>query len=365
MSRAIVVLLVVASCYCAAAAVAVNPPPKPLHKVGDHWTPYEQPTEFPPDAEVYVIQPGDTLWDLAQKFLGNPYLWPQLWEQNTYIRDAHWIYPGDPLVVGVKAAEVPAEGAGAAEAAAAAGAVVPAEGAGEGGAVGALVPIGSEDDLYCFGYLGGEDDQPLLTLSSAELVEYQEHFVAGDIVYLSQGAAEGVQAGQEFTIIRPGRNLKHPATGARLGRVMSYLGHLRVLCTQEHSATAEILSSCDAIPLGSWLAPFEPLPIPMTVLTAPADCCTEPNDLPKGYITYSKDDALSFGQGHVVLLDLGEADQLAPGSICTIYRDNPTKGMPRIVLGEAAVLTTGEHWSTAKIIRSRLPLKVGDRIEVK
>ena len=363
MSRAIVVMLVVASCLVTTAAVAVNPPPKPLHKVGDHWTPYEPPTEFPPDAEVYVIQPGDTLWDLAQKFLGNPYLWPQLWEQNTYIRDAHWIYPGDPLVVGVKAAEVPAEPAPEA-------AAVPAEAGaggvpGEGGVAGTLVPVGTEDDLYCFAYLGGLDDQPELTMASAELVEYQEHFVTGDIVYLSQGAAEGVQAGQEFTIVLPDRVLKHPATGAKLGRVMKLLGHLRVLCTQEHTATAEILSSCDAIPLGVWLKPFEPLPIPMTLLTPPADCCTEPNDLPKGYVTYSKDDAISFGQDHVVFLDLGEADQLLPGSLCTIYRDNAVKGMPRIVLGEAAVLTSFEHYATAKIVRSRLPLHVGDRIEVK
>jgi hypothetical protein len=259
---------------------------------------------------------------------------------------------------------VPAEGAAeAGPGAAEAGAPVEPEGA--AGVLGALVPIGTEDDLYCFGYLGGEDDQPEMTITSAELVEYQEHFVAGDIVYLSKGAAEGLEAGQEFTIVKPGRVLKHPATGARLGRVMIYLGHLRVLCTQEHSATAEILTSCDAIPLGTWLIPFEPLPVPMTLLTPPADCCTEPNDLPKGYITYSKDDAITFGQDHVVFLDLGEADQLAPGGICTIYRDNPAKGMPRIVLGEAAVLTISEHWSTAKIIRSRLPLKVGDRIEVK
>jgi nucleoid-associated protein YgaU len=76
---------------CAAAAAAVNPPPKPLHKVGDHWTPRAA-DRVPAGCRVYLIQPGDTLWDLAQKFLGNPYLWPQLWEQNTYIRDAHWIY---------------------------------------------------------------------------------------------------------------------------------------------------------------------------------------------------------------------------------------------------------------------------------
>jgi len=52
----------------------------------------------PADAQqIHVIVKGDTLWALAGKFLGNPYLWPQIWEKNQYILDAHWIYPGDPL----------------------------------------------------------------------------------------------------------------------------------------------------------------------------------------------------------------------------------------------------------------------------
>ena len=35
-------------------------PPQPLHKVGDHWTPYDPPTEFPEGVDVYIIQPGET-----------------------------------------------------------------------------------------------------------------------------------------------------------------------------------------------------------------------------------------------------------------------------------------------------------------
>ena len=102
MVRATFAVFAVLCVSWAAAEQADNPPPRPLHKVNDHWTPYDPPKEFPPDANVYVIQKGDTLWALAKKNLGNPYLWPQLWEKNTYVRDAHWIYPGDPLVVGVK-----------------------------------------------------------------------------------------------------------------------------------------------------------------------------------------------------------------------------------------------------------------------
>lgn len=370
MSRAILAILAILCVGVAAAEQGVNPPPRPLHKVGEHWTPYDPPTEFPADAQVYTIQPGDTLWDLAKKNLGNPYLWPQLWEKNKYIKDAHWIYPGDPLVIGVKAAEVPPETGATATPAEAS----PAAGEGEGAGAGAggageaaveLVAIGSEDDLYCFAYLDEKGEAPQFTVSSAELIGFQADFTVGDIVFISGGEAEGVKAGQEFFLVQPARKLRHPSTQAELGRVVRYIGHIRVLCTQDHSATAEVIAACDPIPLGTWLKPFEPMPIPMTALTTPMGVCDLPNTKPKGFIVYSKDDAIAFGQDHVVMLDLGEADQVSPGTLCTIYRDNPEAGMPRLVLGELAVLSAGDHWATAKVIRSSQQMFVGDRVEVK
>src|SRR5687768_18008920 len=90
----------IALCLVSGAASAADRPPRDLHLVGDHWTAWNPPTEFPPGTRVYTIVRGDTLWDLAAKNLGDPYLWPQIWEQNQYILDAHWIYPGDPLVLG-------------------------------------------------------------------------------------------------------------------------------------------------------------------------------------------------------------------------------------------------------------------------
>src|SRR5712692_10393098 len=76
-------------------------PPRNLKLVRDHWTPYDppDPESFPPDATLHIIVPGDTLWDLADLAFGNPYLWPQIWNENRYILDSHWIYPGDPLLV--------------------------------------------------------------------------------------------------------------------------------------------------------------------------------------------------------------------------------------------------------------------------
>jgi hypothetical protein len=202
-------------------------------------------------------------------------------------------------------------------------------------------------------------------MTSAEQIEYSSTFSTTDIVYLSGGEAEGVKAGQDYFIVQPVRKLRHPATNAVLGLVIRYVGHARVLCTQDHSATAEILASCDAIPLGAWLKPFEPLPIPMTVVTKPVERCDPSSTKARGYIIYTRDDTVTVGQDHSVMIDLGEADQLTPGSQAIIYSDNPVAGAPRILLGELAILTTGSHWATAKIIRSQLPIRVGDRVELK
>lgn len=45
----------------------------------------------------YVIQSGDTLWELSQAFLGDPEYWPKLWSINEYITNPHWIYPGNAI----------------------------------------------------------------------------------------------------------------------------------------------------------------------------------------------------------------------------------------------------------------------------
>ena len=363
-------LCVLAACVVIA---QTNPPPTPLRLVGDHWTPYDPPTDLPDGARVHTVVAGDTLWALAQHYLGDPYLWPQVWERNPYITDSHWIYPGDPVVIDVA---VQAEPVDIAEETVAPTDEVPSEipyeepieplGGGDlEGSREAPQPLGSSSDVYCFSAVYPKDHEFPFSIKSAELVEFQQHFAVGDVVYINGGSAEGVAAGDRFAILSRRELLRHPVSGNTVGRLHRQIGRLKVLCAQEHLSICEITSSCDPASIGDLLEPYRSIPIPLVVLPDQADVCDEPTGRPTGYVIYNQDEIVSAAPGSLVMIDLGSETGVYPGQFATIFRDNPVEGMPRLVVGELGILRVGEGYSTARLTRGWSPVFVGDRVELK
>lgn len=350
-------------------------PPTDLHLVGDHWTAWNPPQEFPEGAEIHIIERGDTLWDLAARFLGDPYLWPQLWEQNTYIEDAHWIYPGDPLVVGFEVtpvdtlADLP-EGEPEPEESA-----EPEFGT-EGGT---LQAAGYPADVYCTGFVddpdlpfpyhivGSEEGALGPSLRSAD--RPGKHYLikvdltSSDIVYLDGGAAAGLEAGTDYFIVGAGELVRHPHSNELIGRHYQYQGRLRVLSVQQETAIAEITDACRGVRVGAGLMPFETLPIPLVATGVPPSVNNPVRDDAldaAATVVYAESDVFSLGEGHVVYLDLG-AGEVAPGDRYRIWRRNH-EGLPPVILGELAILRVGDAASVARILNSRYTIRVGDRV---
>ena len=349
-------------------------PPKNLKKVGDHWTAWDPPQ---PAEGAYAIQKNDCFWDLANKWLGDPHLWPQVWDQNRYVLDSHWIYPGDPLNVPAKPNVVPPEGpapsaaanptdtgAGAEAAPTETQAAVPPAPPAEpppARTAPAMIQLADERDLYCSGWIDEQHEPAMLKIAGAELEKIMQ--AHDDIVYLNQGRSQGVQAGAEYAVVRPDHKVVHPATKEPVGVYTQRMGHVRVLCAQENTATAVVVSSCEDIRPGDELLPWKELQSPMMDHVPPMDRCAEPSGLAQGWVIDGGPDALlSVGGGNLISTDLGPEDGIRPGSLLTIYRDNGD--LPRKVLAQGVVLSVDSKTSTVKVITSRVEVHRGDRAEV-
>ncbi|MEM7480644.1 MAG: LysM peptidoglycan-binding domain-containing protein [Acidobacteriota bacterium] len=367
--------------------LAHDNPPRNLRQVGDHWTAWDPPTP-PEDAEVYIIARGDTLWDLAARFYGDPYLWPQLWEQNQYILDAHWIYPGDPLLTTTEVTTVESlDQAGLDDEAPdddypflRAGSDARPPG-----------PLGGESDIYCTGFIGELNEQfpfaiigsefqalspSLDNLGGSAAASYNGLYgtdtlkygmMNGDIIYLSGGRSGNMTPGTVYTAIGSGPKIRHPGDNSVFGRMYHYQGQVRVLSVQAETAIAEVVHTCRPVVVGAQLKLFDEEPVPLGRRTGlrPVNLPASAESLAGAPVILAGDHGLiTLGEDSVVHIDRGENADVVPGDIYTVYRLN-SEGLPPVVLGELAVLSVHSRSSVAKIIGSRYPIYPGDLLALK
>jgi hypothetical protein len=342
-------------------------------QVAPHWTRNTDfPTSIAEGASYHIVERGDTLWDLAGRYLGNPYLWPQIWDTNKYITDAHWIYPGDPVVLPQVA--VVTEGAGAAP-------PVPGpEGVGEekglfegaapgeeaGAAAAALRPVTEETQLQCAMYIVNGREKEDLYIVGSELGQDKAALSTRDIVYLNHGSNYGVKAGDLYSLQHYAYDVHHPVTGRKIGAKIETTGWVKVILVSEKSASAVIEQACADIHAGDYLKPFERVNVPMVVSRPPADRLTPPSGKLDKYVIDMQDDATIAGVGSFLAIDAGQDEGVSPGSVFSIYRVMyPSVPTPRNVVGEVTVVAVRNRTSVAKITYSREEVMVGDRVELR
>jgi len=215
--------------------------------------------------DVYVIKKGDTLWDLSEKYLDDPYQWPDLWQRNQYITNPHLIYPGNALrleggpgYARPEAMREIEEGEGAVTEAEPIPETAEAreiqevieEAAVTEGKEEKLERTAHAEDLEIAQVLRKGHVQYLI-LEEASLgtivdARYEKRLLAqGDTVYLAM-KEQPPEVGQRFLIFRAKKTLKNPYNKKKWRKIY-ILGALKVTAIKGVFYQAEITDSMDSI----------------------------------------------------------------------------------------------------------------------
>jgi hypothetical protein len=332
--------------------------------VAPHWSKYKYPDSIPEGASYHIVEKGDTLWDLSKRYLNNPFLWPQIWDKNRYITDAHWIYPGDPIVLPNVALVGDRAGAGDAGAGDGEGGLG-GEGA-EGEAAARLYPVTEEATMRCAAYIADSSEDDSLKIIGTEFGVERVSFADREVVYLNKGSNAGVKVGDVYTAHHEAYRIKHPVSTRNVGMKIETTGWIRVLLVQENSATAIVEEACLDMHQGDYLKPFERVNVPLVRKQAPPNRLTPLSGKANGYVIDGHLDKSMLGAGDLLAIDMGSRDGLAPGNRLTVYRITyPTVPTSRNVIGELAVITVREKTAMAKVVASRDGILLGDRVELR
>jgi len=312
--------------------------------------------------DSHTVQQGDTLWDIAARFLQNPWCWREVWSNNQeQIRDPHWIYPGQRIVLdrplGVLSVAPTSSTTTATTATPAVSKLSPTARVvitAHKSAIPTIDPrLTSLAARYHLVSATTVADAPRIV----GLSEGRRLLLRGDIVFTTKPAV----AGETFDVMRA---LTAPAAsdGGELPAVpLLRIGQVR---RQAENPTQFLVVHADAeLSQGDLLLPVATQP--QTILTPQAAPRLE------GKILAVLRESRWASQHDVVALDRGLADGLRPGSVVEVLRPDRMGGhenrSPTPAASSAQAASIGallvfealEHEALALVMRSRDALGVG------
>ena len=335
-------------------------------KVPAHRSRWDYPKEItiPENTQLHIVERGDTFWDLGNKYLGNPFAWPQIWELNKWVTDPHWIYPVDHLLVpggrqAVVQGETPAEVAN----------VQPRRHMFN-------KPVQDEyaftfQDFIQLPYLAAKGAQAhFKEIGAVKIVDRKASdrslLADGDEVSLDGGSSKGLKVGDRLLVHKVVKTKLYAASDFQhqnnLGDVIKQVGVARILHTESNSAIGVIEKSMDAVEVGDHLAPFAE---PANMLTRLRTDITEPVAIqsPAASVIYIGENRSVNGPGEMLIINKGTKDGLQVGQVLlavrnhewTVDRDDrgrDVKGKTTSYLGQLIVVKTEAASATCRVLRS-------------
>ncbi|MBN1433125.1 LysM peptidoglycan-binding domain-containing protein [Candidatus Fermentibacterales bacterium] len=304
-------------------------------------------------ASAYVVQQGDTLWDLASRFYRDPEYWKVIWEANAGIRDPHWIYPGDVIVL-------PNYSAGYESVSLSASTVAQNE------AIIARLRIETAgmvavDPLVPQGYV--------VELDAEEDHDWPgEYAYTGDLLHTDIGSEQGASVNDVFQILDKGEEVLHPNTGDRMGDLVRVAGICRLVEVGQEGSVALVEHCYLPILPGQILVDYTPASA-VVVNTEPVL-----PSLSAWVIGLQDPDCETAYMADVVYIDRGSNDDLRPGDMFSAYRYGDVQSSPGdesvrtldVPIADLVVLSTESSTAAALVcgnITSNL-IEVGDRIHL-
>ncbi len=224
-----------------------------------------------------------------------------------------------------------------------------------------VFPLISEADLYC-SFSVTERVNLDTKIIGSEKEEERMLIRESEVLYINKGSVDGIETGQLYMIVEVGEKVSNPITGKNFGRLLLKRGRALIFSVEEERAFAKLERACGEVMVGHFLVPFEEKS-DFLGKDLGYDVPINEEESPQGMLIYFQDEYRQISKGHWAIIDIGEEDGIHFGQQLVIYRK--VKGKKETIenIGNLIVIDIQTKTSTVKILSSKSPLRLGDRVQ--